>query len=151
MHDTKGNKMEEGHDTIQAKKRAIHDDTQIWGKTDPTFGSIRPLSQFNPSPASVAYRQLRIRPCPTASVITLQGRKEVSLLGGTSHRSQHGHVCGVPARSAAGAVCQSAAEQRESRQICHLHLVCDCPSASSSCAPGFCALHLTAEPNASLR
>ena len=32
------NKMEEGHDTIQAKKRAIQDDTQIWGKTDPTFG-----------------------------------------------------------------------------------------------------------------
>ena len=30
--------MEEGHDTIHAKKRAIHDDTQIWGETDPTFG-----------------------------------------------------------------------------------------------------------------
>ena len=38
MHDTRANKMEEGHDTIQAKKRAIHDDTHIWGKTDPTFG-----------------------------------------------------------------------------------------------------------------
>ena len=33
--------MEEGHDTIQAKKRAIHDDTHIWGKTNPTFGGGR--------------------------------------------------------------------------------------------------------------
>ena len=46
MHDTRANKMEERHDTIQAKKRAIHEDTQIWGETDPTFGgnptAIRP-------------------------------------------------------------------------------------------------------------
>ena len=42
MHDTRANKMEEGHDTIQAKKRAIHDDTQIWGETDPTFGGNPP-------------------------------------------------------------------------------------------------------------
>ena len=38
MHDTRATKMEEGNDTIQAKKKAIHDDTHIWGKTDPTFG-----------------------------------------------------------------------------------------------------------------
>ena len=38
MHDTRANKMEEGRVTIQAKKRSIHDDTHIWGKTDPTFG-----------------------------------------------------------------------------------------------------------------
>ena len=37
-HDTWANKMEEGRVTIQPKKRAIHDDIQIWGKTDPTFG-----------------------------------------------------------------------------------------------------------------
>ena len=41
-HDTWANKMEEGRDTIQGKKRAIHDDTKIWGKTDPTFGGNRP-------------------------------------------------------------------------------------------------------------
>ena len=29
--------MEEGRVTIQVKKRAIHDDTKYWGKTDPTF------------------------------------------------------------------------------------------------------------------
>ena len=38
MHDTRANKMEEGHDTIQAKKRAIHDDTQIGGESDPKSG-----------------------------------------------------------------------------------------------------------------
>ena len=43
MHDTRANKMEEGHHTIQAKKRAIHDDTHIWGKTDPTYGGNPPL------------------------------------------------------------------------------------------------------------
>ena len=37
-YDTWANKMEEGRVTIQAKKKAIHDDTYIWGKTDPTSG-----------------------------------------------------------------------------------------------------------------
>ena len=45
MHDTRANKMEEGHDTIQAKKRAIHDDTHIWGKPDPN----KPLGEIHPS------------------------------------------------------------------------------------------------------
>ena len=41
--------MEEGRDTIQAKKRAIHDDTHIWGKTDPTFGGNRALTPLSVS------------------------------------------------------------------------------------------------------
>ena len=39
-------KMEEGHDTIQAKKRVIRDDTQIWGETEPTFGGNPVLIQI---------------------------------------------------------------------------------------------------------
>ena len=41
-YDTRANKMEEGRVTTQVKYRAIHDDTKFWGKTDPTFGEIRP-------------------------------------------------------------------------------------------------------------
>ena len=42
-HDTRANKMEEWRITIQVKKRAIHDDTRYWGKTDPILGGNRPL------------------------------------------------------------------------------------------------------------
>ena len=41
-YDTRANKMEEGRITIQVKKRAMHDDTKFWGKTDPTFGGNPP-------------------------------------------------------------------------------------------------------------
>ena len=34
--------MEEYRITIQVKKRAIHDDTKFWGKSDPTFGGNPP-------------------------------------------------------------------------------------------------------------
>ena len=34
MHDTRAKEMEEGHDTIHAKERAIHDDTH-GGKSAP--------------------------------------------------------------------------------------------------------------------
>ena len=47
-HDTRANKMEEWRITIQVKKRAIHDDTRYWGKTDPILGEIRPLSGDTP-------------------------------------------------------------------------------------------------------
>ena len=40
-HDTRANKMEEYRITIQVKKRAIHDDTRYWGKTDPILGGNR--------------------------------------------------------------------------------------------------------------
>ena len=43
MHDTRANKIEEGHDTIHAKKRAIHDDTQIGGEFDPKSGGNPPV------------------------------------------------------------------------------------------------------------
>jgi len=39
--------MEEGHDTMQAKKRAIDDDTHIWGKPTPHLGGIHPPSVRN--------------------------------------------------------------------------------------------------------
>ena len=44
-HDTRANNMEEGHDTIQAKNRVIHDDTHISGETDPTYGGNSPPIQ----------------------------------------------------------------------------------------------------------
>ena len=47
------NKMEEGRVTIQAEKRAIHDDTQFWGETDPTFGGNPPPIRPGGLPACV--------------------------------------------------------------------------------------------------
>ena len=40
--------MEEYRITIQVRKRAIHDDTGYWGKTDPIWGEIDPLSVQSP-------------------------------------------------------------------------------------------------------
>ena len=46
--------MEEGHDTIQAKQRAIHDDTHIWGKTNPTFGGNPPPIPYSSTQWQIA-------------------------------------------------------------------------------------------------
>ena len=49
MHDTRANKMEEGHDTIHVQKRAIHDDTQFGGKPTLHLGGNHPLSPYGTS------------------------------------------------------------------------------------------------------
>ena len=69
-HDTRANKKEEDRITIQVKKRAIHDDTKYWGKTDPTFGGNRPPIQLPHATEAVALLPILLRERPHSTLVT---------------------------------------------------------------------------------
>ena len=80
MHDTRANKMEEGHDTIHAKKRAIHDDTQTGRESD-----LNPVGNPSPIRAAAGGGGSECRECGRVACLLLVGlvrrAVEVVLLG----------------------------------------------------------------------
>ena len=64
--------MGEGRVTIQAKNRAIHDDTHFGGKQTPLLGEIDPLSA----------------PCGQSLIV----RRRIKVIGRGSSRSVHAEI-----------------------------------------------------------
>ena len=74
--------MEEYRITIQVKKRAIHDDTRYWGKTDPILGGNRPLIPPGAQDTTLhtaAVKAARMRDLK-AHVVTAEGRHRAQAL-----------------------------------------------------------------------